>query len=144
MARYKTSAWEWHRRQILKRDLYSCQMCGVLLSSGKRDHRAAVVDHKRPARLRPDLFLDPANTWAVCKRCHDSVCHAIEVRHGDDAEAIARAKEAYRPVGLDGYPITRPSDRPGGAEILGSSPMGTARGAICAQSRNSDWGSNGL
>jgi 5-methylcytosine-specific restriction endonuclease McrA len=55
MARYKTSAWEWHRRQILKRDLYSCQMCGVLLSSGKRDHRAAVVDHKRPARLRPDL-----------------------------------------------------------------------------------------
>ena len=105
MARYDTKAWTIHRQRILLRDMFTCQMCGVSLTDGKRSPRSAVVDHKQPAELRPDLFYDDNNTWAVCKRCHDTTCQSIEARLGDDAQAIRAAKEAYRPVGLDGYKL---------------------------------------
>ena len=99
--------WQRFLRTILKRDLWTCQMCNVLLTKGRSHPRAAVVDHLMPARLRPDLFLSAENTRAVCKSCHDGTCQRIENKHGDDVEAIKAAKLAWHPGGYDaaGYPL---------------------------------------
>lgn len=102
---YHCKQWRTTRATILARDGYTCQICGCILSEGRKGKRSAVVDHKRPAELRPDLFFDPDNLWAVCKADHDKVCQAIEKTHWPDVEGIARRKAAYRPVGLDGYPV---------------------------------------
>lgn len=104
--RYSNQAWQQHRQRILLRDMFTCQMCGVMLTNGKKSSRSAVVDHKQPAELRPDLFLNDDNTWAVCKRCHDTTCASIEARLGNNAQAIRQAKEAHRSgFDADGRPI---------------------------------------
>lgn len=102
---YNNAEWRAFRLRILDRDLWTCQMCGVLLREGKRDKRSAVVDHLIPVVLREDLFLEPRNVRACCKRCHDTVCSSIERRYPGDAKEILRRKVAHRAVGLDGYPI---------------------------------------
>lgn len=71
---------------------------------GVRAPTSAVVDHIRPISLRPDLTWDMGNCRVVCRQCH-AVCDSIEKRAGGDADEVARAKLAYRAVGLDGYPI---------------------------------------
>jgi 5-methylcytosine-specific restriction endonuclease McrA len=100
---YSTTAWRNLRLWVLDRDLWTCQMCGVVLTQGRRDSRSAVVDHIEPVALSPGRAWDRDNLRAVCKRCH-AVCDSIEKR-STDAEAIRDAKLAYRPVGLDGYPV---------------------------------------
>ena len=92
------------RKAILLRDLFTCQMCGTLLRDGKRDSRAAVVDHIKPIELRPDLTWEESNCRSVCRTCH-AVCDSIEKRLSPDSEAIAAAKRRYKAVGLDGYPV---------------------------------------
>lgn len=85
-------------------------MCATLIGPslrGTERRNAAVIDHIRPYKLRPDLAFDESNLALICKRCHDSICHAIEQRHWPDDAAIAREKAAHRPVGLDGYPIAQ-------------------------------------
>ena len=89
---------------IKERDGFVCQMCGCIIKKGRGHARAGVTDHIRPVALRPDLERDPDNCRTVCRTCH-AVCHSIEARHDGEAEAIAAAKLAYRPVGLDGYPV---------------------------------------
>jgi hypothetical protein len=79
-----------------------CQMCGAWLRSGKKDSAAAVVDHIRPHTLRPDLTWDEANLQVICRSCH-AVCDGIEKRHRPDAEAIAKAKQAWRRGTVDPY-----------------------------------------
>ena len=59
---------------------------------GRTGQRAAVVDHLRPWRLRPDLSFEEANLQLICRSCH-AVCHSIEAAHPGDAEIIAQAKE---------------------------------------------------
>lgn len=86
------------RLTILDRDLWTCQMCGVLLRTGRTDMASAAVDHVRPVELRPDLAFDEANCRAVCRACH-ATCDSIEKRHSGDAEAIAEAKLAGRKPG---------------------------------------------
>ena len=92
------------RRAILLRDIFTCQMCGTLLREGRKDSRAAVVDHVKPIDLCPDLTWDESNCRSVCRRCH-AVCDSIEKRLSPDSEAISAAKRRYRPVGRDGYPV---------------------------------------
>ena len=101
---YSSQAWRSLRLVILLRDGYRCCMCGTILKAGRRGDRAAIVDHIRPLALRPDLGLDEGNLWSVCSGCHDRTCTSIEARHAGDADAIAAAKAAWRPVGIDGYP----------------------------------------
>ena len=101
---FATARGQRFRLSILARDLWQCQMCGVMLRDGKRDKRSAAVDHTKPIDLRPDLTWDKDNCRSVCRACH-AVCDSIEKRLRPDAEAIAAAKAAYRPVGLDGYPV---------------------------------------
>lgn len=95
------------RKRILIRDLFTCQMCGVLLREGKTDSRAAVVDHIKPIELCPDLTWDEGNCQATCAHCHNTACASIEVRHAGDAKTIAEKKLLHAPVGLDGYRIKR-------------------------------------
>lgn len=104
-AQHHSQTWRKYRLYILSRDNWTCQMCGTWLREGKRHNNAATADHIIPAELRPDLFYEDTNVQAVCKTCHDRTCQAIEKRHAGNADAIAKAKRAYRPVGLDGYPI---------------------------------------
>lgn len=103
---FSTSRGRAFRETILVRDLFTCQMCGTLLRCGRAHKRAAVVDHIKPIELRPDLTWDEGNCWSICRGC-DAVCESIEKRKTPDADAIAAAKRAHRPVGLDGYPIKR-------------------------------------
>ena len=92
------------RDSVLRRDDYTCQMCGADLRPGKRHKHSAVVDHTRPVSLRPDLQEDRDNMRAVCRTCH-AVCDSIEKRANGDEARVAREKAAYRPVGRDGYPV---------------------------------------
>lgn len=100
---YNDPRWGELRLSILDRDLWTCQMCGVLLTEGKTRPTDAVVDHKTPHRGDAALFWDSGNLWSVCKWDHDTTCAAIEARTSQ--ERVRAAKDAHRPVGLDGYPI---------------------------------------
>ncbi|UWR77937.1 HNH endonuclease [Phaeobacter inhibens] len=73
-----------------------CRMCSRPIPPslrGKTGKRAAVVDHLRPWRLRPDLAFELTNLGLVCAGCHFTHCASIEAAHAGDAELIAQAKE---------------------------------------------------
>lgn len=70
---YKTARWQKLRRRILKRDLYTCQRTGELLTGKYPAPDGAVVDHIQPHRGDPALFWDEENLHAVSKAYHDSV-----------------------------------------------------------------------
>ena len=69
---YKTARWAALRLTILRRDGYTCQATGVLLSGRHPAPNSPVVDHKEPHRGDERLFWDPENLWAVSKAYHDS------------------------------------------------------------------------
>ncbi len=98
---HHSKAWKVFRLQIIARDNFTCQMCGVLLRG--KGKTAAEVDHVIPEALRPDLFFEPDNCWALCRYCHATKAQHIERKHEGDPVAIATAKKAHRRVGLDGY-----------------------------------------
>ncbi|MVA98859.1 hypothetical protein GN330_16550 [Nitratireductor sp. CAU 1489] len=98
--KYKTARWIALRREVLVRDLFTCRMCGVLLSEGRQSPRSAVVDHLEPAYLSPSLFFDQSNLWSVCKGCHDGPCASIEARHNDPSR-IKAEKLNYVVAGHD-------------------------------------------
>lgn len=95
---YKRKQWLDTREAVLLRDLYRCQMCGIILRSGRTDEASALVDHIKPAKLRPDLFHDMTNLQACCRQCHVTTCAEIEAKHWPDAELIDAAKRAIRPA----------------------------------------------
>ncbi len=69
---YKTARWEKLRREILRRDKYTCQQTKVLCIGKYPAPNSAVVDHIRPHRGDEQLFFDPANLQCVSKAYHDS------------------------------------------------------------------------
>jgi len=73
---YATTAWRELRWKVLTRDLFTCQMCGVLES----DTSKLVGDHKTPHRGDKTLFFDEGNVWTLCKTCHDTVKQREEKR----------------------------------------------------------------
>lgn len=75
---YKTARWQKLRRQILKRDLYTCQRTGILLTGKHPAPNSAVVDHIRPHRGDERLFWDERNLHAVSKAYHDREKQAEE------------------------------------------------------------------
>jgi len=82
-------------------------MCGAMINAtlrGTRDRRDAVVDHKQPHRLRPDLAHDAANLWLICRACH-ATCDGIEKRHWPDADRIAAEKAAQRGFNVEGWRV---------------------------------------
>ena len=62
-----TAKWQKYRMAFLANNplCVACLAVGFLIP-------ATVVDHIKPHRGNHDLFLDPLNHQALCKRCHDS------------------------------------------------------------------------
>jgi len=88
---YKTAAWKAIRPIILARDLYTCQRCDTPLTQGRAKPTDAVVNHRKPHEGDWQLFTDPDNLEAVCKKCHDSAIQSQE-------------RGWRRQVGSDGWP----------------------------------------
>jgi 5-methylcytosine-specific restriction endonuclease McrA len=88
---YKTVRWQRLRWSILKRDGFTCQMCGRV--NGKTSE--LVADHRTPHRGDEALFWDENNLWTLCKSpCHD--------KHKQRQE---RGGARIQKIGLDGWPI---------------------------------------
>ena len=77
----------WH---ILKRDAFTCRICGVLHDDTARLEADHIVPHKGDA----SLFWDRDNLWCVCGDCHRSVCQRIEAQNDGYPDLIRRAKMA--------------------------------------------------
>jgi len=56
------------RRAVLKRDNYTCQICGARTKLGKRI--LIQIDHIKPFSLFPELRMDMNNVRTLCKPCH--------------------------------------------------------------------------
>lgn len=58
------------RLSILKRDSYTCQLCGDRNRKGRGSRIALEVDHIEPVCVAPDRILDPTNARTLCVSCH--------------------------------------------------------------------------
>lgn len=85
--RYSTSAWQRLRKAVLARDGYVCQIRGARCT-----HVATTCDHIQPVSERPDLFWEPANLRAACRRCNfgggTAAANANARRKVDQLEAL--------------------------------------------------------
>lgn len=71
---YRTTRWAKLRASILKRDLYTCRMCGRVGQS-----RDMVADHIIPHRGSEALFWDAGNIQILCHQpCHSKHKQAQE------------------------------------------------------------------
>lgn len=75
---YSLARWKRLRWDTLVRDLFTCQICGVI----EADTSKLVGDHKLAHRGDPALFWDPENIQCLCKACHDTDKQRAEQRHG--------------------------------------------------------------
>ncbi|WP_423209063.1 HNH endonuclease [Paracoccus yeei] len=83
----------WH---ILKRDLFTCRICGAVHT----DTRMLEADHIVPHKGDPKRFWDKGNLWCVCGGCHRTVCQRIEARHAGYPDLIREAKAQAARGGL--------------------------------------------
>lgn len=58
------------RKTILKRDNYTCQLCGDRNRKGRGSRINLEVDHITPVCAAPDRILDPENARTLCAACH--------------------------------------------------------------------------
>ena len=56
------------RRSVMRRDLYTCQMCG--LTNPRKLRGVFHVDHIKPWLSNPELRLDLSNGRTLCVPCH--------------------------------------------------------------------------
>lgn len=63
-----TTAYKVFRREVLKRDNYTCQICKARTCVGNKV--ILQVDHIKPFLLYPELRMDFNNVRTVCKQCH--------------------------------------------------------------------------
>jgi len=75
---YKSVRWQRLRREVLARDLYTCQHTGVILSGRYPAPNSPVVDHKLPHRGDERLFWDIENLQAVSFDYHETVKKRME------------------------------------------------------------------
>lgn len=92
---YKSAAWKRLRLAALTRDLWQCRQCMTPLTTGRTAPNAAAVDHIKPHKGDPALFLDLGNLQSLCKRCHDSG------KQADERLEVAWVMDA------DGWPLRR-------------------------------------
>ena len=60
----RNNTWYWVRKDVLKRDRYSCRIC-----KGRFRKRFLDVDHIAPVRMGGNVF-EKANLRTLCKDCH--------------------------------------------------------------------------
>lgn len=81
------------RWRCLVRDLFTCQMCGVI----EADSSQLVADHKIPHRGDAALFWDDDNLQCLCKPCHDADKQRAEVgQRGGGVESLQSAPHGNR------------------------------------------------
>jgi 5-methylcytosine-specific restriction endonuclease McrA len=68
---YNTAEWKALRREVIRRDRWTCQQTGVLCIGKANTPNAPVIDHILPHRGDRDLFFDIANLQLVAKAWHD-------------------------------------------------------------------------
>ena len=68
---YRTERWQKLRREVLRRDAYTCQQTGEMCIGKYPEPNSPVVDHRRPHRGDEKLFFDPDNLQCVSKAFHD-------------------------------------------------------------------------
>ena len=86
---YRTPRWRKLRLEVLRRDAYTCVMCGASV----RGKGQARVDHIRPVKIHPELAWDKTNLRTLCPTC-DNRRHSEKMRK---TEAV--------PIGADGFPV---------------------------------------
>lgn len=64
------------RRLILKRDDYTCQVCGL------KDEEIVQVDHIKPRSKFPELSFDISNGRTLCPNCHERKSNKEKGRYG--------------------------------------------------------------
>jgi hypothetical protein len=81
------------RFAVIKRDKYTCQICGAKRSSG----RTFVVDHIKPFAIYKELRFDVNNGRVLCEDCHrttETYCrHYCDVIRKRYAKFIGRENE---------------------------------------------------
>ena len=60
----RNNSWFWIRKDVLRRDHYSCRICKQRFRKAKLD-----VDHIIPVQMGGQLF-DKPNLRTLCKECH--------------------------------------------------------------------------
>ena len=65
-----TAAFQEFRRAILKRDHWTCVMCGDHNHKGRGSRIVLHVDHIEPICIAPHRALDPTNARTLCFDCH--------------------------------------------------------------------------
>ena len=90
---YLSKEWEKVRTLAIKRDGYTCQLCGVKCLGRKRNKPSPHVDHIQPLKDNPELALELSNLRTLCGSCHSSI--TLKARHAQNKIQI----------GVDGYPI---------------------------------------
>lgn len=77
-----TAAYQEFRRAILKRDNYTCQICGDRNYKGRGSRAKLEVDHIEPFCIAPERALDPTNARTLCVACHVATdTYGPKVRH---------------------------------------------------------------
>lgn len=71
---YGTKRWRQLRWSVLLRDLFTCQMCGMLEGRTSK----LVADHKVPHRGDEGLFWDEGNLQTLCASCHSGAKQRAE------------------------------------------------------------------
>ncbi|MBK4215567.1 HNH endonuclease [Paracoccus caeni] len=69
---HKTKRWQRLRIRIIARDSAVCQMCGCRTTTGRKNPRAAEVDHIIPHRGDEARFWNVNNLQCLCKVCHST------------------------------------------------------------------------
>ena len=68
---YRTERWQKLRREVLRRDSYTCQQTGEMCIGKYPEPNSPVADHIRQHHGDETLFFDPANVQCVSKAYHD-------------------------------------------------------------------------
>jgi len=93
---YRDPCWEALRIKVLRRDNWTCKLCGQLCLGKKKNGHSPVVDHIKPTREFPELGLDPNNVRVLCRSC-DNKRHSEKGKTNDVPEVTA-----------DGFPKNSP------------------------------------
>lgn len=64
---YQQYRWQKLSKQILMRDLYTCQICNHVQSRGE----SMIVDHVVKRRVNPELSYSESDLWTLCRTCHN-------------------------------------------------------------------------
>ena len=80
------------RKDILKRDNYTCQICG---GKGKAIH------HKKKAKLYPELFFSFYNVITICQSCHSRIHRIMTVKmYKNKIEKLEKIVKKYKSISL--------------------------------------------